>query len=100
MIDGVNRPLSAPHALETPSLLITSLRPLPQKGANYRVAHVGDPTSSFPLALGGFRHLSPEYLITSNDEDLPTVEDVLERETDEDGGRTNRDQLRGRNESA
>ena len=52
---------------------------------NYRVAHVGDPTTSFPLASGGFRHLSPEYLITSSNEDVPTVEDVLKRETDEDG---------------
>lgn len=52
---------------------------------NYRIAHVGDPTPSFPLTSGGFRHLSPEYLITSNNEDLPTTEDVIKRETDENG---------------
>lgn len=54
-------------------------------GENFRIVHVGDPASSFPLTSSGFRHLSPEYLVTSNNEDYPKTKDVLRRETDENG---------------
>ncbi|KAF2036442.1 alpha/beta-hydrolase [Setomelanomma holmii] len=35
------------------------------KGANYRVTHKADPVPKLPPALLGFRHISPEYYVTS-----------------------------------
>jgi hypothetical protein len=34
-------------------------------GANYRVTHKGDPVPKLPPALLGYRHISPEYYVTS-----------------------------------
>ncbi|KAE9971686.1 hypothetical protein EG328_005460 [Venturia inaequalis] len=57
----------------------------PKMGENFRIVHVGDPASSFPLTESGFRHLDPEYLVISNNKDYPTTKDVIKRKTDENG---------------
>lgn len=54
-------------------------------GENYRIVHAGDPASSFPLTSSGFRHIDPEYLVTSDSTTYPTTRDVIKRRTDEGG---------------
>jgi hypothetical protein len=46
------------------------------KGASYRVTKKDDPVPRLPPALIGFRHISPEYYITSGNDVQPTTNDV------------------------
>ncbi|KAF2260576.1 alpha/beta-hydrolase [Lojkania enalia] len=46
-------------------------------GTSYRVTHVDDPIPRLPPWLIGFRHISPEYYITSGNEEQPTPSDIM-----------------------
>jgi hypothetical protein len=45
-------------------------------GATYRVTHKNDPIPKLPPALLGFRHISPEYYVTSGINETVTAADV------------------------
>lgn len=45
-------------------------------GANYRVTHKNDPVPKLPPALLGYRHISPEYYVTSGNDAAVTTNDV------------------------
>ncbi|KAF2110641.1 Alpha/Beta hydrolase protein [Lophiotrema nucula] len=49
-------------------------------GQNYRATHLNDPIPRLPPALIGYRHITPEYYITSGDDVLPTTNDITELE--------------------
>ncbi|KAF2706170.1 alpha/beta-hydrolase [Pleomassaria siparia CBS 279.74] len=45
-------------------------------GENFRVTHLNDPVSRLPPDWLGFKHIEPEYYISSDNTDMPTVDDV------------------------
>lgn len=45
-------------------------------GQNYRVTHKADPVPKLPPALLGYRHISPEYYVTSGNGVMPTTNDI------------------------
>ena len=45
-------------------------------GETYRVTHKNDPVPKLPPALLGYRHISPEYYVTSGNDVQPTAGDV------------------------
>jgi predicted lipase len=45
-------------------------------GNTYRVTHKGDPVPKLPPALLGYRHISPEYYVTSANDVAVTAGDV------------------------
>jgi hypothetical protein len=45
-------------------------------GQTYRVTHHDDPVPKLPPLLIGFRHSSPEYYITTGNDEQPTPQDV------------------------
>ena len=45
-------------------------------GETYRVTHKNDPVPKLPPALLGYRHVSPEYYVTSGNDVQPTAGDV------------------------
>ena len=47
-----------------------------QPGGNHRVTHVGDPVPKLPPHVFGYVHISPEYYITSGNDQTPTTEDI------------------------
>ncbi|KAL6709011.1 hypothetical protein ACN47E_002138 [Coniothyrium glycines] len=46
------------------------------RGQSFRVTHKSDPVPKLPPALLGYRHISPEYYITSGNAAMPTTGDV------------------------
>lgn len=46
------------------------------RGQNYRVTHKADPVPKLPPALLGYRHISPEYYITSGNSVMPGTGDI------------------------
>lgn len=46
------------------------------RGQNYRVTHKADPVPKLPPALLGYRHISPEYYVTSGNAAMPGTGDV------------------------
>jgi hypothetical protein len=46
------------------------------RGVSYRVAHKNDPVPKLPPALLGYRHISPEYYVTSGNGVIVTEADV------------------------
>ena len=46
------------------------------KGQTFRVTHKADPVPKLPPALLGYRHISPEYYITSGNDAMPGTGDV------------------------
>lgn len=47
-------------------------------GGNFRVTHDDDPVPRLPPLFLGFRHVSPEYWITSGNHVAPTANDITE----------------------
>ncbi|GKZ32824.1 hypothetical protein AbraIFM66950_002457 [Aspergillus brasiliensis] len=47
------------------------------KGANYRFAHTDDPVPRVPLEVMGYKHISPEYWISSGNNQTVRPEDVV-----------------------
>lgn len=47
-----------------------------QPGGNYRVTHTDDPVPKLPPTELGYRHISPEYWITSATDVTPTAADI------------------------
>lgn len=45
-------------------------------GANYRVTHKSDPVPKLPPAALGYRHISPEYYITTGNDVQPGTGDI------------------------
>jgi hypothetical protein len=45
-------------------------------GATYRVTHKNDPVPKLPPALLGYRHISPEYYVTSGNDVQPGEADI------------------------
>lgn len=45
-------------------------------GSTYRVTHLNDPVPRLPPALIGFRHISPEYYVSTGNDVQPTSNDV------------------------
>jgi hypothetical protein len=45
-------------------------------GQTFRVTHKNDPVPKLPPALLGYRHISPEYYITSGNDVQPGAQDV------------------------
>ncbi|KAJ4371421.1 hypothetical protein N0V83_004638 [Neocucurbitaria cava] len=46
------------------------------KGQNFRVTHKNDPVPKLPPAVLGYRHISPEYYVTSGNDAMPGTGDV------------------------
>ncbi|KAH7384655.1 Alpha/Beta hydrolase protein [Pyrenochaeta sp. MPI-SDFR-AT-0127] len=46
------------------------------RGQTYRVTHKADPVPKLPPALLGYRHISPEYYVTSGNTAMPGTGDV------------------------
>ena len=46
------------------------------KGQTFRVTHKADPVPKLPPALLGYRHISPEYYVTSGNSAMPGTGDV------------------------
>jgi hypothetical protein len=45
-------------------------------GQTFRVTHKNDPVPKLPPALLGYRHISPEYYVTSGNDKIPGTSDV------------------------
>ncbi|KAF2465622.1 alpha/beta-hydrolase [Lindgomyces ingoldianus] len=45
-------------------------------GSSFRVTHKNDPVPKLPPWLIGFRHVSPEYYISSGNDAMPTANDI------------------------
>ncbi|KAF2654918.1 alpha/beta-hydrolase [Lophiostoma macrostomum CBS 122681] len=45
-------------------------------GSNYRVTHKNDPVPRLPPLALGFRHVQPEYYVSSDDTTQPTTNDI------------------------
>ncbi|KAF2193698.1 alpha/beta-hydrolase [Zopfia rhizophila CBS 207.26] len=50
------------------------------RGSNFRVTHLDDPVPRLPPSLFGYRHISPEYYISSGNTAQPTANDVTRYE--------------------
>ena len=46
------------------------------RGSNFRVTHLNDPVPRLPPSLLGYRHISPEYYISSGNTVQPTPADI------------------------
>ncbi|KAI2883979.1 hypothetical protein CBS11852_8952 [Aspergillus niger] len=75
--DGLNATLYAYASPRVANPKLAEFITNQNKGANYRFAHTDDPVPRVPLEVMGYKHISPEYWISSGNNQSVSTQDVV-----------------------